>query len=298
VYLKSNNITQRGKCAVEKIMKWARNHKKIMITLAVAFIILPIVCIHVLFKIPSLGWLFDPEWQAGDVLGYFGDVLSFVGTIILGVVAVAQTERANKINEELLKIEKNRLKPYLEISSSQLYKIYLNEDIEKKLNLIDAQNDMIVEMLYTKMPRTGMITKSALLELDVSNIGGSDIRHIFVKGACFYLAVGDPFDENNNKISYMSGNSQLLIDERKKLYIHIKREIADKDDLQNNWYEKNIDKLLPHVEFDLELETMNGDVYKEFISFCSNWDIRMKNKGNTATRGVGILEVKVEEKKN
>ena len=70
-------------------------------------IILPIVIIHILFKWKSNCYWIEAEWNAGDALGYFGDVLSFVGTVVLGYIAVKQTERANKLNKELQLVKKD-----------------------------------------------------------------------------------------------------------------------------------------------------------------------------------------------
>ena len=72
---------------MEKALKWIDEHKKLSIFLIVIIIFMPIIIIHVLFKIKTGYYWIVAEWEAGDVLGYFGDVLSFVGTIILGYVA-------------------------------------------------------------------------------------------------------------------------------------------------------------------------------------------------------------------
>ena len=39
-------------------------------------------------------------WEAKDVFAFLGDYLSFFGTIVLGAVAVFQTDRANKLAEK------------------------------------------------------------------------------------------------------------------------------------------------------------------------------------------------------
>ena len=66
-------------------------------------------------------------------MGYFGDVLSFAGTVVLGYIAIAQTEKANQMNKELLEIEKNRIKPCVDITSTELSNIYFGESMRKKL---------------------------------------------------------------------------------------------------------------------------------------------------------------------
>lgn len=280
---------------MDKILKWIKIHKKLTTTLIILIILLPIIVIHLLFKIHSNCYWIEAEWQAGEILGYFGDVLAFIGTIVLGYVAIMQAEKANNLNNELLKIEKNRIKPCFDISS-QLYKIFLEEDMNEKLNELDRNNVMIMDLLYTITPRTGVTTDSALLELDVLNSGFSDIRRIFVKKAFFYLSVSEPIDCNNEKIVTMYGNNTLKAGETKKLYIHIQREVSDDEEWSNNWYTNNIDKLMPHMEFEIEMETIEGNSYIEKIVCGSSWDISMKNIRTTATRAIGVTEVDIQEK--
>lgn len=99
-------------------------------------------------------------------------MLSFIGTIVLGYIAIVQTENANKINGEFLEIEKNRIKPCLNISTSKLYKIYLENHIEE-MDRICINEAIILNLLFPKEPRTGCIDRSALIELEVYNSGGS-----------------------------------------------------------------------------------------------------------------------------
>lgn len=68
---------------MEKIIKWIQEHKKITTFLIGMCILAPILVIHFLFKIYSNCYWIEAEWKAGDVLGYFGDVLSFAGTVVL-----------------------------------------------------------------------------------------------------------------------------------------------------------------------------------------------------------------------
>lgn len=130
-------------------------------------ILLPIIVLHLLFKIRTDCYWIQADWQSGDVLGYFGDVLSFIGTIILGYIAIIQAEKANQLSNELLKIEKNRIKPCLDVSS-QLYKIYLDEDMYSKLEEIENKNieTLKLDLLYTSNPRGVYTTNSALIELE------------------------------------------------------------------------------------------------------------------------------------
>ncbi|MGM9936590.1 MAG: hypothetical protein ACI38A_04545 [Candidatus Ornithomonoglobus sp.] len=281
---------------MEKFLKWINKHKKLIAAFIILLVFLPIAIIHILFKWHSNCSFIEAEWEAGEVLGYFGDVLSFVGTVVLGYVAIAQTEKANQLNKELLNIEKDRVKPCMDISSSQLYKIFLSKDMHEKLVSLDRNNAMIMNLLYTSNPRSGVETNSVLIEIEVLNTGYSDIRRIIVKNVVFYLAVTDPFNSSNKKIAMLSGNSSLKKGESKKLYIYVNREISTEEELYNKWYEDNIDKLMPHIELELVLETVTGQLYIEEIVCGSGWDISMQNSENTATRSIGVTNIMVKEK--
>jgi hypothetical protein len=77
-----------------------------------------LIIVHVLFKIPApFPWL-EHVWDAGDLI-------AFVGTIVLGYVAYWQTGNANETNDRLLKIEEARykldLRPFVMVSDYSAY---------------------------------------------------------------------------------------------------------------------------------------------------------------------------------
>jgi len=242
--------------------------------------------------------LLQAEWYAGEVLGYFGEVLSFFGALALGYIAISQTEKANRLNEELLHIEKNRIKPCVDIESAHLHKIYLAEDMYEQFPKKDQIDKMTIEVLYTLSPRTGITTDSALVELEIINSGGSDIRRIFVQRTEFYLCVNDPNNNSNKKNVLILGNTNLKVGEKRTLYIYIKREILDAEALFDDWYEQHSGELMPHMEFDLVLETVSGTRYLEKIICGSSWNASMMNNGNTVVREIGVMQINVDELPN
>ena len=42
--------------------------------------------INILFKINATTDILVAEWSAGDALGYYGAILSFLGTVVLGAL--------------------------------------------------------------------------------------------------------------------------------------------------------------------------------------------------------------------
>ncbi len=67
-----------------------KNHKKL-----IAFIIFMIIfgvpfIIHILFKLHPNNDFFVAEWSAGELLSYYGSILAFLGTVILGALSLYQ----------------------------------------------------------------------------------------------------------------------------------------------------------------------------------------------------------------
>ena len=82
--------------------------KKVHLALYIAITILFLIVVQILFSIPApCKWL-DAVWEAGDFI-------SFAGTIVLGLVSVYQTKKANDISIKLLEIEEERSRPQIDI---------------------------------------------------------------------------------------------------------------------------------------------------------------------------------------
>ena len=81
------------------MFEWIRKHKVLFFVfcaiIAIALIGIPFV-INILFKFDANIDVLQAEWSAGDALGYYGAVLSFLGTVILGVLALYQNHIIKK----------------------------------------------------------------------------------------------------------------------------------------------------------------------------------------------------------
>lgn len=75
------------------MFEWIKKHKILFSMACILFLIalmgVPFV-INLLFKVYTDINVFQAEWSAGDALGYYGAVLSFLGTVILGALALYQ----------------------------------------------------------------------------------------------------------------------------------------------------------------------------------------------------------------
>ena len=93
---------------MEKFLEWIRKNKKLFIFFIIIIVFLPIVSIHFLFKLKANIYWLQSEWEPGELLGYFGDLLSFLGTVSLGIIAIYQTEKANSLSNKLVELVLDR----------------------------------------------------------------------------------------------------------------------------------------------------------------------------------------------
>lgn len=110
------------------MFEWIKRYRIKFIAICVAVLILLVgvpFAINLLFKFSCNVHVFEAEWSAGDALGYYGAILSFVGTVVLGALALYQNhiikEEADKKAmrlEEQERIE-NMPKFYLRHLSAQ-----------------------------------------------------------------------------------------------------------------------------------------------------------------------------------
>ena len=68
-------------------------------------------------KIPAISEAFVAEWDAGDALGYYGAILSFIGTVVLGALALYQNHIIKTEADKKLLLPKNRSTPKICLGS-------------------------------------------------------------------------------------------------------------------------------------------------------------------------------------
>lgn len=279
---------------MEKIIEWINNHKKKTLCIIIGIIIIPLIGTHIISNIPSPSAYLVAVWEPGDLLGYAGDVLSFLGTIVLGYIAVTQSDNANKLSMELAELEWKRHQPCFDIVSGQPYKIYLGDEIDEyKLNR-NIYEELYITPCLIANPQTGNTTSIALMEIIMTNSGNSDIRKLFIKNMKFYLSTKQPLE--TQKPFFFSGNQSIKKGETRKFIIEFEQELVDsKQGLwqQVNWITKDIHILKPHLEFSLILETTDGIKYEEILKIGSNWSKPLKNDGLILERIPHIINLQV-----
>lgn len=82
---------------MKKIMKYIG-----IVFLSILLLILIPLTINILFKYDFNIWWLESEWTAGEALSFYGGLLSFMGTIILGGISIWQTKKSNLTSKRLL----------------------------------------------------------------------------------------------------------------------------------------------------------------------------------------------------
>ncbi|OYO99747.1 hypothetical protein CG709_11745, partial [Lachnotalea glycerini] len=100
---------------MKKLIDWIKNN--LLISVLFALIGVPLL-IHIIYKIPAPSNLFITTWNdgAGEILSYYGIVLSCIATSYLTYFAIQQSGKANELSERLLNIEEINKKAYIKLN--------------------------------------------------------------------------------------------------------------------------------------------------------------------------------------
>lgn len=121
----------------------------------IGIIILPLIVIHFLFKIKTNCYWIEADWESGDVLGYWGAVLSFLGTVVLGYVSLLLNEKAVQQNDKIVNMQHNQEKAISIFNQEEQLVLYSkNEDpiLFRRLDKegIDVSFDYITDTYNTR----------------------------------------------------------------------------------------------------------------------------------------------------
>lgn len=105
----------------------------ILIAIAAIAIIIPII----------ISWLspkFSSDITADGLLNYIVSIFAFFSTLILSVVAICQTRKANELSQSVLKIEQNNyrrfIQPFISIYNYEFSEFLFNDILKAKNTMI------------------------------------------------------------------------------------------------------------------------------------------------------------------
>ena len=132
--------------------KLSKHKKTIFLTIVVGIIGGPII-IHVLYKMKTNNPFVWSEWSAGELLAYYGNALSFIGTLVLSLLALWQNHDMCIQNiehkKQLEEIEYKSNLPYFTVEKIMSEK----RDMNLEMSLTNQSNNMAygVEIFGVKM---------------------------------------------------------------------------------------------------------------------------------------------------
>ena len=171
-------------------------------------------CINKAYR--SQNPIYFTEWEAADALSFYGTFLSFAGSVVLGLVAVDQSRKANLFSEKMLDIEERQEMPVLDILEIADGQVPANKDA-----LRHALQLMINNCFYfIKEDNTLGETNTSVVVFALKNISDNHIISMNVTGltntTSFYngkciSSKAHVIEYNGGVRVFGSGDSQFLV---------------------------------------------------------------------------------------
>lgn len=251
-------MSKKQKTWLDNLLNFGENHPKRLI------IYLLLLGGGIQLFIQSVYWIgrwkgIITDFSAGDMLGFWGSFLAFIGTFILGAIALWQNKKVNDINERLLEIEEAKFCPMLDFSligidiftekiQSAIYQNYLIYDLDDKKcelrhdGVIENKHDELTWVFNSENTSEVRIISTKLTQVFVHSLmPNGDFLHFSTKNIKY---VGDEkFDPHESKPIIISGIT--------------------------NFYKTSEEKDPPIIQIELLFNLTNaiGDIYSAKMSF-------------------------------
>ena len=200
--------------------------------LIIGFIVFLLVT-QVLFSTPASTDFFDAAWDAGDLI-------SFVGTITLGIIAISQTEHESKVNDRLMQLEENRYKlemrPFVILEDWKVF--------EKDVFQIQTQPDQLYVSLCQNQEATAFCLAFTLTNTTQSYVSAT-------YGGARYVDSGEPVSSGFSYSNIQNKALQLRPGERENIVFY-----GDKEEIIQKFHSKRI-------RFQFLLQNRFGERYRE-----------------------------------
>lgn len=165
------------------------------------FIILIPMFIWASYRIGKYYIFVPTDTSEGELLAFYGTILSFVSTLGLGALALWQNIKANNINDRLSLIEKERFKlelqPFVAVTDWSLKK-------EDTLNILG--NSSILSFKISSMDMNEI--KCAMLTLNFTNTSNTYTMMNYLAGSVYY---NDKYVEQLENSSINHANITLYL---------------------------------------------------------------------------------------
>ena len=277
---------------LEKLFKWVENHKIMSCFIAIFIFLIPLLLVHLLFKLNTNCYLISAEWSAGELLGYIAGVFTFLGTVSLGVVTIQQTHKANettqKLTEEnnyLQKIAIQKSLPLLKVikvsTSPSSSKTHSSPSVDSyyyttyELSTLTINDNLTRKMLLRKL-RVVLTEKNKrssfrkTITVTIENISESTVSQIAVEKVQFSNLVASEKRSPDICLNYDKSNTYHIINEMllPSQNLEIEIEIDYNNELYKTIWESH-DGGIATLTFSLYLKntTISGIDFKQQIDF-------------------------------
>ncbi len=220
------------------------------------------------------------QLQRSDWLVFWGATLGYVGTIILGWLAIKQNRKTNTLNDEwqarfielnkkslelsqhLIEIEEERQTPYITIDEQSDLCVYLYPEKNQQHQQLRTNEVLSFEGSINESNGT-IPVKLCSFEINIKNVSKTNIKSLSIMN--FFAAING----TSLKVNYgrSSRFSSLLIGEQKKI-LYIVQKYYDREIDNNEENLVNLDgRSLPIVNLQVvfELRDFVGNKYEEKV---------------------------------
>lgn len=115
---------------------------------ALIILLIPMIIFLLYFMGDNFRVLVYTSLSVGDALGIYGSLLSFIGTVLLGYIAIWQNDKANRINKRLTDIEERRyvleLQPFVIVSEWEFF-------VENHINILFSNKDNLDNKIFVQI---------------------------------------------------------------------------------------------------------------------------------------------------
>lgn len=230
-------MKEKKKDNIINLVDWMVERKGIVALIILGLFIVPLLVVHILFKIRTdIYWIYA-DWESGDVIAYIAGFEAFIGTTLLSIFALWQNQKHKQENDlkdqKLLQIENEKIRltnmPQFLIQSCDYtkvvnYSVKLSPDMPdhvaldyKRTHCFMVQGTAIKWMPADRVP---VIDKASLPKfISLMNCGNNTAHQVKLK-----MKIGDK-EYGDEKVASVCKDDELF------LYLSINPSVTFTDDL-------------------------------------------------------------------
>ncbi len=176
----------------------------ILCLIIISAILLPFI-VNESFK---TGKGYEVLWETADMLAYCGTALSVIATAILSCIAVVISSKANEVSDRMLKIEEERMTPYLDI-------------LREKSNIGECKDDDTKLKVKLHIRNLGEFPIQNIF-LSRTELSYKDIENLYNKGEIQNIIIEQFEKIDNNKNDTVNYNLTCIAGLREMVIVHSK----------------------------------------------------------------------------